>query len=63
MWENDIEIVSIKNEGKSVITEQFIITLKTQISIYMTAIRKHVYTDKFWEIQQYYLQNNQNKTN
>ena len=36
----------IHNEGKSVVAERFIKTLKNKICKYMTAISKHVYTDK-----------------
>ena len=34
--DNDVEIYSIQNEGKSVVTEKFIITLKSKIYKYMT---------------------------
>ena len=37
---------SIHNEGKSVVVERFIRTLKTKIYKYMTSISKNVYTDK-----------------
>ena len=37
---------STNNEGKSVIAERFVRTLKTKISKYMTAISKNVYIDK-----------------
>ena len=37
---------SIHNEGKSVVAEEFIRTLKTKIYKYMTAISKNVYIDK-----------------
>ena len=37
---------SIHNEGKSVIAERFIRTLKTKIYKYMTAISKNVYINK-----------------
>ena len=37
---------SIHNEGKSVIAERFIITLKNNIYKYMTTISKNVYIDK-----------------
>ena len=37
---------SIHNEGKSVVAERFIRTLKTKIYKYMTSIRKNVYIDK-----------------
>ena len=37
---------SIHNEGKYVIAERFIRTLKTKIDKYMTSISKNVYIDK-----------------
>ena len=37
---------SIHNEGKSVIAERFILTLKNNIYKYMTTISKNVYIDK-----------------
>ena len=40
---------STNNEGKSVIAEQFIRTLKTKIYEYMTSIPKNVYIDKIDE--------------
>ena len=43
---NDIEIYSAHNEGKSLVAEIFIRTLKTKIYKYMTAISKNVYIDK-----------------
>ena len=36
----------IHNEGKSVVAERFIRTLKTKIYKYMTSISKNVYIDK-----------------
>ena len=44
--DNDIEIYSIHNEGKSVVAEGFIKTLKNKIYKYMTSISKNVYIDK-----------------
>ena len=44
--DNDIEMYSTNNEGKSVIAERFIRTLKTKIYKYMTSISKNVYIDK-----------------
>ena len=41
---------SIHNEGKSVVAERFIRTLK-KIYKYMTAISKNVYIDKLDDIQ------------
>ena len=37
---------SIHNEGKSIVVERFIRTLKNKIYKYMTAIPKNVYIDK-----------------
>ena len=37
---------SIHNEGKSVVAERFIRTLKTKIYKYMTSVSKNVYIDK-----------------
>ena len=41
---------SINNEGKSVVAERFIRTLKTKICKYMTSISKNVYIDKLDDI-------------
>ena len=43
--DNDIEMYSTNNEGKSEVTERFIRTLKTKIYKYMTSISKNVYID------------------
>ena len=43
---NDIEMYSTHNEGKSVIAERFIRILKNKIYKYMTSISKNVYVDK-----------------
>ena len=43
--DNDIEIYSIHNKGKSVVVERFIRTLKSKIFKHMTAISKNVYFD------------------
>ena len=40
----------IYNEGKSVVTERFIKTLKTKIYKYMISISKNVYIDKLDDI-------------
>ena len=45
---------STNNEGKSVITERFIRTLKTKIYKYMRAISKNVYIDKLDDIVKEY---------
>ena len=41
---------SIHNEGKSVVAERFIRTLKNKIYKYMTSVSKNVYTDKLDDI-------------
>ena len=48
--DNDIEMYSIHNEGKSVVAERFIRTLKTKIYKYMTSISKDVYIDKLDDV-------------
>ena len=48
--DNDIEMYSIHNEGKSVVAERFIRTLKTKICKYMTWVSKNVYIDKLDDI-------------
>ena len=48
--DNDIEMYSIHNEGKSVVAERFIRTLKTKINKYMTSISKNVYINKLDDI-------------
>ena len=48
--DNDIEIYSIHNEGKSVVAERFIRTLKNKIYKYMTAISKNLYINKLDDI-------------
>ena len=47
--DNDIEMYSIHNEGKSVIAEGFIRTLKTKIYEYITSVSKNVYIDKLYD--------------
>ena len=47
---NDVEIYSMHNEGKSVVAERFIRTLKNKIYKYMTSILKNVYIDKLDDI-------------
>ena len=44
--DNDIEMYSTHNEGKSVVAERFIGTLKTKIYKYTTSISKNMYIDK-----------------
>ena len=43
---NDIEMYSTHNEGKSVVAEGFIRTLKKKLYKYMTSVSKNVYIDK-----------------
>ena len=45
---------STHNEGKSVIAERFIRTLKNKIYKYMTSISKNVYIDKLDDIGKKY---------
>ena len=46
LQDNDIIMYSTNNEGKSVVAERFIRTLKSKIYKYMTSISKNVYIDK-----------------
>ena len=46
LQDNDIAMYSTNNEGKSVVAERFIRTLKSKIYKYMTSISKNVYIDK-----------------
>ena len=48
--DNDIEMYSIHNEGKSVVVERFFRTLKAKTYKYMTSISKNVYIVKFYDI-------------
>ena len=48
--DNDIEIYSTHSEGKSVVAERYIRTLKTKIYKYMTSVWKNVYIDKLNDI-------------
>ena len=47
---NDIEMYSTHNEGKSVVAEIFIRTIKNKIYKHMTLISKNVYIDKLDDI-------------
>ena len=47
---NLIEMYSTHNEGKSVVTERFIKTLKSKIYKYMTSVSKNIYIDKLGDI-------------
>ena len=50
LQENDIVMYSTHKEGKSVVAERFIRTLKNKIYKYMTSISKNVYIDKLDDI-------------
>ena len=53
--DNNIVMYSTHNEGKSVVAERFIRTLKSKICKYMTSISKNVYIDKLDDIvDEYY---------
>ena len=54
LQDNDIEMYSTHNEGKSVIAESFIRTLKNKIYKYMTSISKNMYIDKLDDIVKKY---------
>ena len=47
---NNIEMYSTQNEGKYVVAERFIRTLKTKIYKYMTSVSKNVYIDELDDI-------------
>ena len=47
---NDIEMYSTHNEGKSVVAERFIRTFKIKIYKYMTSVSKNVDIDKLDDI-------------
>ena len=47
---NDIEMYSVHNEGKSVTAERLIRTLKNEIYKYMSSIPQNVYIDKLDDI-------------
>ena len=48
--DNDIEMNSIHNEGKSIIAKRFIRTLKTKIYKYLTSMSKNVQIGKLDDI-------------
>ena len=50
LGDNDIKMYSTNNEGKSVVSERFIRTLKNKIHKYMTSVSKNVYIDKSRDI-------------
>ena len=47
---NDIEMYSTHNEGKSVVAERFIRTIKNKIYKHVTSISKNVYIEKLDDI-------------
>ena len=52
---NNIEMYSTHNEGKSIVAERFIRTIKNKISNYMTSVSKKVYIDKLDDtVNKYY---------
>ena len=50
LQDNDIVMYSTNNEGKSVVAERFIRTLKSKIYKHLTSISKNVYIDKLDDI-------------
>ena len=50
MQDNDIAMYSTHNEGKSVVPERFIRTLKNKFSKYITSISKNIHIDKLDDI-------------
>ena len=52
--DHDIKIYSTHNEGKSVVAERFMRTLKNKTYKYMTSVSKNVYTDKLDNIANRY---------
>ena len=50
LQDNNIEMYSIHNEGKFVVAERFIRTLKNKIYKYMTSVSKKMYFDKLDDI-------------
>ena len=50
LQDNNIEMYSTHNEGKSVVAERFIRTLRTKINKYLTSISKRAYVGKLDDI-------------
>ena len=46
----DIKVYSTHNEGKSIVAERFIRTLKNKIYKHMTSVSKSVYIDKLDDV-------------
>ena len=59
---NDIEMYSTHNEGKSVVAERFIGTIKNKIYKHMTSISRNVYIEKLDDIVNEY-NNTKHRTN
>ena len=53
--DNDTEMYSIHNEGKSVVAERFIRTLKNKIYKYMASVLKNLCIDKLDDIVDEYI--------
>ena len=51
---DDIEMYSTYNEGKPVVAERFIITLKNKICKYLTSVSKNAYIDKLNDVVKKY---------
>ena len=54
LGKNDIELYSTHNEGKSVVAERFIRTLKSRVYKYINSKSKNVYIDKLDDIMNEY---------
>ena len=50
LLENNVEMYSMHNKGKSVVAESFIRILEDKIYKYMTSVSKNVYIDKLDDI-------------
>ena len=50
LQDNNVEMCSTQNEGKSVVAERFFRTLKNKMYKYMTSILKNKYVDKLYNI-------------
>ena len=50
LQDNDIEMYLTHNEGKPIVAERFIWTLKNRIYKYMTLVLKNVYIDKLHDV-------------
>ena len=50
LQKNDVDMFSTRNEGKFVVAERFIRTLKNEIYRYMPSVSKNMYIDKLDDI-------------